>query len=116
MFTFGIYVNQYIFRLFTPTLILAGCLLPWLGFFLGGLVAFILRQPFDRITTIAIETGIQNSGEIILSDLRSLWIPSAFEKKNSYVHSFSQGFSDECVLCFRDPDCPDEVFSSSARG
>ncbi len=63
MFTFGIYVNLYIFRLFTPFLVLAGCLLPWVGFALGGLVAFLLRQPMDRIKTIAIETGIQNSGE-----------------------------------------------------
>ena len=62
MFTFGVWVNMYIFKLFTPSLILAGCLLPYLGFLLGGVAAFVLRQPFPRILTIAIETGIQNTG------------------------------------------------------
>ena len=73
MFTFGIYVNQYIFRLFTPILILAGCMLPWIGFFFGAIIAFFTRQPFDRIKTIAIETGIQNAGKVSLNFERNFW-------------------------------------------
>ena len=71
MFTFGIYVNQYIFRLFTPILILAGCMLPWFGFFFGAIIAFFTRQPFDRIKTIAIETGIQNAGKLSFNSERN---------------------------------------------
>ena len=66
MFSFGIYVNLYIFKLFTPVLILAGCLLPYCGFTLGGICAFILRQPRARIIAICLETGIQNPGVAIL--------------------------------------------------
>ena len=62
MFTFGIWTNLYVFKLITPTMILAGCLLPYTGFILSGLSAFLCRQPFKRILTIAIETGIQNTG------------------------------------------------------
>ena len=79
MFTFGIYVNQYIFRLFTPILVLAGCMLPWFGFFFGAIIAFFTRQPFDRIKTIAIETGIQNAGKISFPFERNFsnWLLSA---------------------------------------
>lgn len=39
--------------------------LPWLGYILGGLTAFIFRQPQADIKAIAIETGIQNTGVAI---------------------------------------------------
>ncbi len=58
----GFATNMYIFKLFTPTLFLAGCLLPYIGFIAGGAVAALLRQPWYRVKTIAIETGIQNVG------------------------------------------------------
>lgn len=77
MFTIGVYSNLYIFRLITPTLIIAGCLLPYIGFLLGGLIAFILRQPLPRILTIAIETGIQNTGLPIILMQFSLPQPDA---------------------------------------
>ena len=66
MISFGVYINLYIFKLFTPTLILAGCLLPYCGFTLGGICAFIFRQPKPRIIAICIETGMQNTGVAIL--------------------------------------------------
>ena len=62
IFTFGVYVNLFIFKLFTPRLVVAGILLPYVGFFLGGLIAFFCRQSWERIKTIAVETGIQNTG------------------------------------------------------
>lgn len=77
MFTIGVYSNLYIFRLITPALIVAGCLLPYIGFLLSGLIAFILRQPLPRILTIAIETGIQNTGLPIILMRFSLPQPDA---------------------------------------
>ncbi|XP_067652774.1 ileal sodium/bile acid cotransporter-like [Haliotis asinina] len=56
----GIYANLYIFRLFKPVTLLAGCMLPYVGYIIGGIIAFIFRQPWYRVKTIAIETGIQN--------------------------------------------------------
>ncbi|ESO95075.1 hypothetical protein LOTGIDRAFT_93838, partial [Lottia gigantea] len=72
LLTFGIYVNLYIFRLFKPLHILAGCLLPYFGYLVGGVVALIFRQPWPRVKTIAIETGIQNVGVAFLMLLTSL--------------------------------------------
>ena len=57
----GIYSNFYIFKLFRPEYILAGGLLPYCGYLAGGIVAAILRQPWTRIKTIALETGMQNT-------------------------------------------------------
>ena len=77
MFTFGVWSNLYVFRLIRPPLLLAGCLLPYTGFLLSGLVAFVLRQPPPRILTIAIETGIQNTGLPIVLMKFSLPQPDA---------------------------------------
>ncbi|XP_074645679.1 ileal sodium/bile acid cotransporter-like [Tubulanus polymorphus] len=66
MSSFGVWVNLYMFKLFTPKLIGAGILLPWTGFALGALIPLVLRRPKNRILTIAIETGIQNTGVPIL--------------------------------------------------
>lgn len=41
---------------------MAGLLLPWLGYSFGYLMAFVLRQSPKDCLTIAIETGIQNTG------------------------------------------------------
>ena len=57
----GIYSNMYIFRLFKPKIILAGCLLPYIGYMSGGVAAAIFRQPWARVKTISIETGLQNT-------------------------------------------------------
>ncbi|XP_052063227.1 ileal sodium/bile acid cotransporter-like isoform X3 [Mytilus californianus] len=58
----GIYSNLYIFKLFKPKIVLAGCLLPYFGYLLGGLISFIFRLPWERVKTVAIETGMQNTG------------------------------------------------------
>ena len=57
----GIYSNLFIFSLFKPRVILAGCLLPYIGYTVGGIVAAVLRQPWPRVKTIALETGMQNT-------------------------------------------------------
>ena len=77
MFTFGVWSNLYVFQLIHPLLLLAGCLLPYVGFLLSGFVAFVLRQPPPRILTIAIETGIQNTGLPIVLMKFSLPQPEA---------------------------------------
>ena len=77
MFTVGVWSNLYLFKLFTWELVIAGLLLPYVGFLLGGLLAFILRQPKIRIIAIAIETGIQNTGVPIILLKYSLPQPEA---------------------------------------
>lgn len=48
-----------------------GSLLAYLGMLIGFTVAKILRQPFNRVTAISIETGIQDAGLGILLLLSS---------------------------------------------
>ena len=61
LITVGVYSNLYIFRLFEPRVVLAACLLPYIGYLIGGVVSAIFRQPWRRIKTIIIETGMQNT-------------------------------------------------------
>jgi len=37
-------------------------LIPWIGYILGGTVAWLFGLPFKQIKTVSIETGIQNVG------------------------------------------------------
>ena len=68
VFTLGVYANLYIFEVMknTPEILLAGALVPYIGFLFGGLVAGLTCQSWQRIRTIAIETGIQNTGIAIV--------------------------------------------------
>lgn len=68
VFTVGVYANLYIFKLMRdkPEILLAGALVPYCGFLFGGLVALLTRQSWKRVRTIAIETGIQNTGIAIV--------------------------------------------------
>ncbi|XP_067652200.1 ileal sodium/bile acid cotransporter-like [Haliotis asinina] len=66
VFTVGLYANWYIFHLLEPLVLFVGCLLPYCGFFFGGLVAFFAQQSKKNVITIAIETGIQNTGIAIV--------------------------------------------------
>ena len=59
--TVGIYSNMYLFSLFDGKTVLAACMLPYIGYILGGLLALATCQPWRRIKTVAIETGIQNA-------------------------------------------------------
>uniref|UniRef100_W8B831 Solute carrier family 10 member 6 n=1 Tax=Ceratitis capitata TaxID=7213 RepID=W8B831_CERCA len=59
---FGCVLNSYMLKLFTPKILIGSCILPWLGYVIGWLIATILRQPPKDAITIAIETGIQNIG------------------------------------------------------
>ena len=56
-FVFGAFVNFYLFRYLSLRIALSAPLLPWLGFILGGLFAWIFRQDWSRIKTVGIETG-----------------------------------------------------------
>ena len=77
MFTFGTFCNLYMFKLFTPKVILAGCLLPYVGLVIGGLIAKLTCHSSKRIRTIAIETCIQNPGVAVLLMKYSLPQPDA---------------------------------------
>lgn len=48
--------------IFLLQIVVGGLLLPWVGYLFGYLVAFVLRQSPADCLTIAIETGIQNTG------------------------------------------------------
>ena len=61
----------------TLQVLLTAALLPYLGFILGGIVALICRMPRHRIVTIAVETGIQNTGIAIVLLLLSLPHPES---------------------------------------
>ena len=41
-----------------------GPLIPRVGYFIGGFVAYITKQSWSHCKTIAIETGIQNVGVV----------------------------------------------------
>ena len=61
IFTVGIYSNAYMFRLFRANTVVAACMLPYIGYILGGALALVACLPWKRIKTVAIETGIQNT-------------------------------------------------------
>lgn len=78
LLTVGIYSNLYIFKLFKPKIVLAGCLLPYFGYLLGGLIAFIFRLPWQRVKTVAIETGMQNTGIAMILMMYAFPPPDGF--------------------------------------
>ncbi|XP_075156486.1 hepatic sodium/bile acid cotransporter-like [Haematobia irritans] len=59
---FAFTVNSYMFKLFSWKILIASSALPWIGYIIGWLLAIICRQSPRDALTIAIETGIQNTG------------------------------------------------------
>ncbi|XP_013105483.2 hepatic sodium/bile acid cotransporter [Stomoxys calcitrans] len=59
---FAFTVNSYMFKLFSWKILIASSALPWIGYVIGWLMAIICRQSPRDALTIAIETGIQNTG------------------------------------------------------
>lgn len=74
---FAIVTNLYLFELFSWQIVCAGLGLPWLGYTLAFLLAKAFRQPAKDCLTIAIETGIQNTGIAIFLLRFSLPQPEA---------------------------------------
>lgn len=74
---FGTAANTYVYSLITAKTLICGVLLPWGGFALSYLVAFVLRQSHVNCRTIAIETGIQNAGIAIVLLTFSLDMPDS---------------------------------------
>lgn len=74
---FGSISNFYVFYLITWKTLLCGLLLPWVGFVLSYLIAFLIRQDHRNCRTIAIETGIQNAGIAIVLLQTSLKPPES---------------------------------------
>lgn len=64
--TFTIIVKYYVFTLVQWKQWLAAPFVPWLGFIIGGFIAWLLRLPMKQVVTIALETGIQNVGVAFL--------------------------------------------------
>ncbi|XP_050310297.1 P3 protein-like [Anthonomus grandis grandis] len=59
---FAIVTNLYLFELFSWEIVVAGMVIPWMGYMVGYIVAKILRQPNTDAIAIAVEIGIQNTG------------------------------------------------------
>uniref|UniRef100_A0A1A9X1H0 Uncharacterized protein n=1 Tax=Glossina brevipalpis TaxID=37001 RepID=A0A1A9X1H0_9MUSC len=59
---FAFSVNNFMFRLFSWKIIFASSALPWIGYVIGWIMAKICKQSSKDCLTIAIETGIQNTG------------------------------------------------------
>ncbi|KAH8355382.1 hypothetical protein KR084_000403 [Drosophila pseudotakahashii] len=59
---FAIITNYYLFYLFSWQIVIAGMALPCLGYIIAWLAAKLLHQNAADALTIAIETGIQNTG------------------------------------------------------
>ena len=57
-----IYVYWLLFKMLTVVIVVAGCCLPYIGFLIGAALSAVCCQSWNRIVTIAIETGIQNIG------------------------------------------------------
>ncbi|RUS84831.1 hypothetical protein EGW08_007372, partial [Elysia chlorotica] len=73
--TAGVWLNWFVFQLMAPKVLLASALIPYIGFFLGGLFALVMGQSKKSIVTIAVETGIQNNGVPIVMMRLSLTGP-----------------------------------------
>ena len=58
-------------------MILAAVMLPYIGFSLGFVVAYLLKRGYSRSITIAIETGIQSAGIAITTLTLSLPQPDS---------------------------------------
>ncbi|XP_061393479.1 hepatic sodium/bile acid cotransporter-like [Musca vetustissima] len=59
---FAFTTNSYMFKLFSWKILVASSALPWIGYLIGYLMAIVCRQSPRDALTIAIETGIQNTG------------------------------------------------------
>jgi sodium/bile acid cotransporter 3/5 len=64
---FAIYTNFYLLQLLSMRILIAGILLPWLGYFIGGGLAVLFRQKWEDVIAIGIETGVQNTGLAIFA-------------------------------------------------
>ncbi len=61
---FGSIVNIYLFQYVDLKIALTAPLLPWFGYILGGIAAWLLKQDWKRVKTIGIETGMKFQFEI----------------------------------------------------
>ncbi len=77
--TFGFMVNWYLFMMIDLYTILTAPLLPFIGFFLGGVLAWISRISWKQIKTVGIEAGIQNTGIAFMIIIYSFPQPYATE-------------------------------------
>uniref|UniRef100_A0A915JUL4 Ileal sodium/bile acid cotransporter n=1 Tax=Romanomermis culicivorax TaxID=13658 RepID=A0A915JUL4_ROMCU len=94
--TFGVYANFYMFRLMTWRVLLAGMLLPLLGFIFGAVSSLLMKQPLSNIKAIAIETGIQNTGIgiVLLQDIEILLCTNQIHGGDRNKLSFGQPEAD----------------------
>lgn len=63
---FGTYANLYMFRLFTWKILLAASMNVWLGFLFGVVISKAFDLVIGDIITVAVETGVQNTGIAIV--------------------------------------------------
>lgn len=59
---FGTYANLYMFKVMTWQIFLATAANVWVGMLWGLVMSWMCRKPFEDAVTIAVETGVQNTG------------------------------------------------------
>ncbi|XP_050531600.1 P3 protein-like [Daktulosphaira vitifoliae] len=69
--------NLYLFKIFSWQILLAGALIPWTGYIIGFITAYIAQLPVPDIISMTIESGIQNTGIAIFMLKFSLGQPAA---------------------------------------
>ncbi|KAI1720283.1 sodium bile acid symporter family domain-containing protein [Ditylenchus destructor] len=76
VFTFFlIYTNMYVISLVSWPIVLSACALPWSGYVIAYFVSLLFCQAYRERITIAIETGVQNTGITFLMLMYSLEEP-----------------------------------------
>ncbi|GIX81470.1 solute carrier family 10 member 6 [Caerostris darwini] len=74
---FGLYVNQFVFKLFTWQVVLAGISIAWGGYCFGALMAWLFRLERAQIMAVSIETAFQNPAVAFVMLVLSLPQPGA---------------------------------------
>ncbi|GIY42088.1 p3 protein [Caerostris extrusa] len=74
---FGLYVNQFVFKLFTWQVVLAGISIAWGGYCFGALMAWSFRLERAQIMAVSIETAFQNPAVAFVMLVLSLPQPGA---------------------------------------
>ncbi|XP_054717560.1 LOW QUALITY PROTEIN: hepatic sodium/bile acid cotransporter-like [Uloborus diversus] len=74
---FGTYANLYMFKLFTWRIVVAASANVWLGFLFGTIISKAFDLSLPDIITVAVETGVQNTGIAIVLLGFSLGQPEA---------------------------------------
>lgn len=75
--TLGLYINMYVFSVLDNTALIAGALIPFIGFGIGGGLMLLAKQGKVPAKTLSIESAIMNSIAVIVAIRFTLPQPDA---------------------------------------